>query len=103
MRNWAAERRDPSTRFYGRCDIVCYHHGGVAMANVLIRDIPEDVLAGIDANAKRLGLSRVEYLRRALVRERTAVGGKVGVEDLAQFSETFADLGDPDVMRRAWE
>jgi len=73
------------------------------MANVLIRDIPEDVLAGIDANAKRLGLSRVEYLRRALARERTVVGQHVGVEDLARFGEAFADLADPDVMRRAWE
>ena len=80
-----------------------YHREGVAMANVLIRDIPEDVLAGIDANAKRLGLSRVEYLRRALARERTVVGQHVGVEDLARFGEAFADLADPDVMRRAWE
>jgi hypothetical protein len=73
------------------------------MANVLIRDVPEDVLAGIDANAKRMGLSRVEYLRRALARERTVVGRHVGVEDLARFSEAFADLADPDIMRRAWE
>ena len=73
------------------------------MANVLIRDVPEDVLAGIDANAKRLGLSRVEYLRRALARERTVVGQHVGVEDLARFSEAFADLADSDIMRRAWE
>jgi len=77
--------------------------GGVAMANLLIRDVPEDVLAGIDANAKRLGLSRVEYLRRALARERTLIGQHVGVEDLARFSEAFADLADPDIMRRAWE
>jgi hypothetical protein len=75
----------------------------VAMANVLIRDVPEDVLAGIDANAKRLGLSRVEYLRRALAKERTVVGQHVGVEDLARFREAFADLADPDTTRRAWE
>lgn len=73
------------------------------MANVLIRDVPEDVLAGIDANAKRLGLSRVEYLRRALARERAVVGQPVGVEDLARFGDAFADLADPDVMRQAWE
>ena len=73
------------------------------MANILIRDVPEDVLAAIDANAKRLGLSRVEYLRRALARERTVVGRRVGVEDLARFSEAFADLADPDITRRAWE
>ncbi|MFN8622574.1 MAG: ribbon-helix-helix protein, CopG family [Chloroflexota bacterium] len=73
------------------------------MANVLIRDVPEDVLAGIDANAKRLGLSRVEYLRRALARERAVVGRPVAVEDLARFGDTFPDLADPELMRRAWE
>ncbi|MGA7689750.1 MAG: hypothetical protein WCA29_11055 [Jiangellales bacterium] len=36
------------------------------MADVLIRDVPEDVLAGVDAHASRLGLSRVEYIRRRL-------------------------------------
>ncbi len=73
------------------------------MANVLIRDVPPDVLAGIDANAKRLGLSRVEYLRRTLARERAVVGQHVGVDDLARFGDVFVDLADPDVMRRAWE
>lgn len=73
------------------------------MTDLLIRDVPEDVLAAIDTNARRLGLSRVEYLRRALARERTSVGRAVEVGDLMRLSETFADLGDPDVMRRAWE
>ena len=36
------------------------------MADVLIRDVPEAVLAGVDAHASRLGLSRVEYIRRRL-------------------------------------
>jgi hypothetical protein len=36
------------------------------MTDVLIRDIPDDVLAGVDAHAARLGLSRVEYIRRRL-------------------------------------
>jgi plasmid stability protein len=40
------------------------------MADILIRDIPEEVIAAIDARAKRVGLSRTEYLRRALERER---------------------------------
>ncbi len=73
------------------------------MANLLILADPEEVLAGNAANAKRLGHSRVEYLRRALARERTLIGQHVGVEDLARFSEAFADLADPDIMRRAWE
>lgn len=36
------------------------------MADVLIRDVPEDVLAAVDAHAARQGLSRVEYIRRRL-------------------------------------
>lgn len=71
------------------------------MADVLIRDIPEHVLAAIDVAAGRLGLSRSEYLRRRL----SALGGEgpVTTDDLERFNETFSDLADPDVMRRAWE
>jgi hypothetical protein len=71
------------------------------MSDVLIRDVPDDVVAAIDANARRVGLSRSEYLRRALARERRPEGS-VSVGDLAAFSERFADLGDPDVIDRAW-
>lgn len=46
-------------------DILCHHSAG-PMSGVLIRDIPEDVLAAIDARAARLRLSRNEYLRRLL-------------------------------------
>jgi len=71
------------------------------MTDVLIRDVPDDVLAAIDGRAKRLGLSRVEYLRRALVRERAV--GTVSVDDLQRFADTFADLQDDEVMRGAWD
>ena len=43
------------------------------MTDILIRDVPEDVIAAIDIKAQRLGLSRTEYLRRTLARERDAV------------------------------
>ncbi len=39
------------------------------MPDVLIRDLPEDVVAAIEANAQRLGISRNEYLRRLLAIE----------------------------------
>ncbi len=42
------------------------------MADILIRDVPEEVLAAIDARDTRVGLSRAEYLRRAPERERAA-------------------------------
>jgi hypothetical protein len=72
------------------------------VADILIRDVPEDVLAAIDAKARRTGLSRTEYIRRTLTRERNDTTPDVSVEDLREFAQTFADLDDPDVMRRAW-
>jgi hypothetical protein len=71
------------------------------MTDILIRDVPDDVLAAIDAKARRVGLSRTEYIRRTLSRERDNAGPEVSVEDLVTFAETFADLADPKVMRQA--
>jgi hypothetical protein len=72
------------------------------VADILIRDVPADVLAAIDAKARRAGLSRAEYIRRTLSRERSDADHDVTVEDLAAFARTFADLDDPEVMGRAW-
>ena len=74
------------------------------MTDILIRDVPDDVVAAIDAKAQRAGLSRTEYLRRTLARER-GYGGRsdgVTVEDLSHFAATFSDLIDSDVMDQAW-
>jgi hypothetical protein len=73
-----------------------------SMADVLIRDLPDDVLAAIDANARRLGLSRNEYLRRQLAGERHTRRDKVTVEHLRRTADVFADIDDPDVMAGAW-
>lgn len=72
------------------------------MPDILVRDLPDDVLAAIDAKARRAGLSRTEYIRRALTREGSGEASHVDVDDLRRFSETFADLEDSDVMSRAW-
>lgn len=72
------------------------------MADILIRDVPDDVVAAIEANAKRVGLSKAEYLRRTINREHRNTGCEVTVESLQHFSETFADLADPDMMHAAW-
>ncbi len=72
------------------------------MTDILIRDVPDEVLAAIDAKAKRVGLSRSEYLRRALERERTQANGSVGIDQLAQLAALTRDLDDPDVMTDAW-
>lgn len=72
------------------------------MTDVLIRDVPDDVLAAIDAKAKRVGLSRTEYLRRALERERVPDAGEVTVEQLRRVASLARDLADPEVMSGAW-
>lgn len=72
------------------------------MTDVLVRDVPDDVVAAVDARAARLGLSRSEYLRRRLAQEAATTAERVGVEHLSAFAVTFADLADPEVMRGAW-
>jgi hypothetical protein len=73
------------------------------MTDVLIRDVPDGVVAAIEAKAKRLGLSRTEYLRRQMVRVATTSDEPVTVEALRSFGATFTDLADPEVMSRAWQ
>lgn len=72
------------------------------MSDFLVRDVPEDVLAAIDANADRLGLSRNEYVRRELAQVAQRSASPVTVDDLGRFADTFADLADDDVMDQAW-
>jgi hypothetical protein len=72
------------------------------MTDILIRDIPDEVVAAIDARAKRVGLSRTEYLRRTLERERIEGSGPVTVEHFDRVASLAADLDDPDVMSGAW-
>lgn len=73
------------------------------MTDVLVRDVPEDVVAALEARAARLGLSRSEFLRRRLAQEAVASATAVDAADLVAFATTFADLADPDIMRSAWE
>ena len=73
------------------------------MTDVLIRDVPEAVLSAIDARAARLGISRSEYVRRRLAQDATSGTDPVSVQQLVDFAERFADLGDPEVMARAWK
>lgn len=72
------------------------------MADILIRDVPDEVLAAIDTKAKRVGLSRTEYLRRALEREHVADAGAITVEQLRRVASLARDLDDPGVMSGAW-
>jgi hypothetical protein len=73
------------------------------MSDVLIRDVPEEVLAVIDHRASRLGLSRNEYLRRQLSQEARRSDVPVTTADVRTFSDLFRDLGDPDVLDQPLE
>ncbi len=64
------------------------------MSDVLIRNLPDDVLAAIDAKARRVGLSRTECIRRTLSRERVEATEAVRAKDLVVFADTFAGLAE---------
>jgi antitoxin FitA-like protein len=73
------------------------------MSDVLIRDVPDEVLSAIDARAAKLGISRVEYVRRRLAQDAAVAPMAVTAADLDRFSGIVADLADPDVMAGAWD
>jgi hypothetical protein len=72
------------------------------MTDILIRDVPDQVLAGIDVRARQLGLSRVEYIRRRLATDAAATTRSVSVAQLRTFAAEVADLANPEVMDAAW-
>ena len=72
------------------------------MVDIVIEDVPDNVIAAIDRAAHRLGLSRGAYVRRVLARERDMEAAAVSAADLVRFASTFADLTDDAVMNRAW-
>lgn len=72
------------------------------MTDILIRDVPDEILSAIDARARRVGLSRTEYLRRALEREHVRDAGGVTIEQLRRTASLARDLDDRDVMSGAW-
>ena len=73
------------------------------MTDMLIRDVPDDVIAALETHARRLGLSRTEYVRRRLAQDAALSDSPVTTGDLTRFASTFGDLADPDVMSQAWQ
>ncbi|GAB7142089.1 MULTISPECIES: FitA-like ribbon-helix-helix domain-containing protein [Mycobacterium] len=72
------------------------------MSDVLIRDIPDDVLAGLDARAAEVGLSRVEYIRRRLAQDARTIRVRVTADDLQRLGQAVMGLADAELMREAW-
>ena len=69
---------------------------------MIIRDVPEEVIAALDAHAARLGLSRGEYVRRRLAQDAARDDSPVGSAHLVRFADVFDDLGNRDGMSQAW-
>ena len=72
------------------------------MTDILIPDIPDVVIAAIDAKAHQSGISRSEYLRRILAREHNADTSKADIESLELLAVRIRDIANPVVMRQAW-
>jgi hypothetical protein len=67
------------------------------MSDILTRDVPDQVLAAIDARTARLGISRSEYVRRRLAQDGLSATGSVTVERdrraTAQLEHSFRRPG----------
>ncbi|WP_440710348.1 type II toxin-antitoxin system VapB family antitoxin [Herbiconiux sp. YIM B11900] len=73
------------------------------MTDILIRNVPDDVVAEIDSQAERIGLSRVEYVRRQLLRESTRTRTTITPADLTRSAARLHDLLDVELMDAAWQ
>lgn len=72
------------------------------MADLLIRDLAPEIIHALDVKAKTLGISRVELVRRTISREVTATPGSLTEEHLLDMVKRLSDLGNPEIMRGAW-
>ena len=71
------------------------------MAEILVTDLPEHIVFGMDASAQRLGLSRNEFLLGVLSRV-AQDRAPVTAADFQDLSATFSDLLNEGVMKDAW-
>lgn len=72
------------------------------MPDILIRDVPDDVILMLEQRARHLGLSRTEYLRRVLARESVDRTTDATRDHWHAFAQRHCDLDDPEVMGQAW-
>lgn len=72
------------------------------MPDLLIRDFSAADLGLLDDQARRLGLSRAEHVRRQLHQAAQRTAASVTPRDLATLAELITDLGDESVMEQAW-
>lgn len=72
------------------------------MPDLLIRDFPAEDLSLLDEQARQLGLSRAQYLRRQLQQTAHRTAPIVTATDLTQLADLISDIEDPSVIEQAW-
>ena len=72
------------------------------MTDILVRDLPDDVIAGLDRRAEQLGLSRAEFIRRQLSTASAGGCDVVTIESLKHVAEICEDLADGEEIAGAW-
>ena len=72
------------------------------MTDVLVSNLSDEVIAKIDENTQRLGLTRSEYLQHEISRKTLHRDRKLTPDDVRRFSALIQDLKDPEVLRKAW-
>lgn len=75
---------------------------GGPVPDILIRDVPDEVVLMLEQRARHLGLSRTEYLRRVLARESADRTTDATLDDWRAFAQRHCDLDDPEIMGQAW-
>lgn len=65
------------------------------MADILIPNVPDDLIAAIDIKAQRLGISRADYLRQVLARELAVQQVHVSMTDLVDLAGPSQTLATP--------
>lgn len=75
------------------------------MADILVRGLSDAAVRHYEAEARHLGISRAEVLRRHLEADVVDAGRgprTMTADDWDRFATGFAGLADPDVMGAAW-
>ena len=73
------------------------------MTDILVRGLPDDVVANIDQRSAELGISRAEFMRRALVNSSQRSTSSVTSEALRASIPRLSGLLDDELMSRAWQ
>ena len=74
---------------------------GITVTDLLIRGLDAEDLERLDVRARRLGISRGEYVRRRLRADARPLVA-VSVADLERLARDLPDLDDDAVMAGAW-